>query len=244
MDLTFKCHSDTPEEYYDCFMKGLKERNPGEPEFHQAVAEVSKSVIPFIFDHPKYIKGQILERLSEPDRLVSFRVCWEDDEGNIRTNRGFRVQFSNTIGPYKGGLRFHPSVNQSVLKFLGFEQIFKNSLTGLPIGAGKGGANFDPKGKSDAEIMRFCQSFMIELYRHIGEDVDVPAGDIGVGGREISYMFGDPPRRGTSVVHTMDPLASLLSSRRAAPLGRCRCSTSCRRRRSSRPRAGPARPRP
>ncbi|MEC7277676.1 MAG: NADP-specific glutamate dehydrogenase [Bdellovibrionota bacterium] len=190
MDLTFKCHSDTPEEYYDCFMKGLKERNPGEPEFHQAVAEVSKSVIPFIFDHPKYIKGQILERLSEPDRLVSFRVCWEDDEGNIRTNRGFRVQFSNTIGPYKGGLRFHPSVNQSVLKFLGFEQIFKNSLTGLPIGAGKGGANFDPKGKSDAEIMRFCQSFMIELYRHIGEDVDVPAGDIGVGGREISYMFG------------------------------------------------------
>lgn len=190
MDQTFKCYADTPDEYYDCFIKGLKERNPGEPEFHQAVAEVSKSIVPYIFDHPKYIKGQVLERLSEPDRLVSFRVCWEDDEGNIRTNRGFRVQFNNTIGPYKGGLRFHPSVNQSVLKFLGFEQIFKNSLTGLPIGGGKGGANFDPKGKSDAEIMRFCQSFMIELYRHIGEDVDVPAGDIGVGAREISYMFG------------------------------------------------------
>ncbi len=190
MDQTFKCYADTPEEYYDCFIRGLKERNPGEPEFHQAVAEVSKSIVPYIFDNPKYIKGQVLERLSEPDRLVSFRVCWEDDEGNIRTNRGFRVQFNNTIGPYKGGLRFHPSVNQSVLKFLGFEQIFKNSLTGLPIGGGKGGANFDPKGKSDAEIMRFCQSFMIELYRHIGEDVDVPAGDIGVGAREISYMFG------------------------------------------------------
>lgn len=190
MDQTFNCFTDDPSEYYDCFMKGLVERNPGEPEFHQAVAEVSQSIIPYIFEHKKYIKGQILERLSEPDRLVSFRVCWEDDEGNIRTNRGFRVQFNNSIGPYKGGLRFHPTVNQSVLKFLGFEQIFKNSLTGLPIGAGKGGANFNPKGKSDAEIMRFCQSYMTELYRHIGEDVDVPAGDIGVGGREISYMFG------------------------------------------------------
>ncbi|MCR9203256.1 MAG: NADP-specific glutamate dehydrogenase [Halobacteriovoraceae bacterium] len=190
MDKTFNCVTDTPEEYFECFMEGLIERNPGEPEFHQAVSEVSKSIVPFIFENPKYLKGQILERLTEPDRLLSFRVCWEDDQGNIRTNRGFRVQFNNSIGPYKGGLRFHPSVNQSIFKFLGFEQIFKNSLTGLPIGAGKGGANFDPKGKSDAEIMRFCQSYMIELYRHIGEDVDVPAGDIGVGGREISYMFG------------------------------------------------------
>jgi glutamate dehydrogenase (NADP+) len=190
MDSTFFCHTEDPQEYFDCFMQGLIDRNPGEPEFHQAVAEVSKSIVPYIFENKKYIKGQILERLSEPDRLVSFRVCWEDDEGNIRTNRGFRVQFNNSIGPYKGGLRFHPTVNQSVLKFLGFEQIFKNSLTGLPIGAGKGGANFDPKGKSDSEIMRFCQSYMTELYRHIGEDVDVPAGDIGVGGREISYMFG------------------------------------------------------
>lgn len=190
MDSTFFCHTDDPKEYYDCFMQGLINRNPGEPEFHQAVAEVSKTIVPFIFENKKYIKGQILERLSEPDRLVSFRVCWEDDQGNIRTNRGFRVQFNNSIGPYKGGLRFHPTVNQSVLKFLGFEQIFKNSLTGLPIGAGKGGANFDPKGKSDREIMRFCQSYMTELYRHIGEDVDVPAGDIGVSGREISYMFG------------------------------------------------------
>lgn len=190
MDSTFFCQTNDPQEYFDCFMQGLINRNPGEPEFHQAVAEVSRSIVPFIFENKKYIKGQILERLSEPDRLVSFRVCWEDDEGNIRTNRGFRVQFNNSIGPYKGGLRFHPTVNQSVLKFLGFEQIFKNSLTGLPIGAGKGGANFDPKGKSDSEIMRFCQSYMTELYRHIGEDVDVPAGDIGVGGREISYMFG------------------------------------------------------
>ncbi len=190
MDNTFICETQNPKEYFDCFMQGLIDRNPGEPEFHQAVAEVSKSIVPFLYENQKYVKGQVLERLSEPDRLLSFRVCWEDDKGNIRTNRGYRVQFNNSIGPYKGGLRFHPTVNQSVLKFLGFEQIFKNSLTGLPIGAGKGGANFDPKGKSDSEIMRFCQSFMTELYRHIGEDVDVPAGDIGVGGREISYMFG------------------------------------------------------
>lgn len=172
------------------FMEGLEKRNPGEPEFHQAVMEVAATIIPFLERNPKYKKMQILERMAEPDRVVSFRVCWEDDEGNIRVNRGHRVQMNNAIGPYKGGIRFHPSVNTSVLKFLAFEQAFKNSLTGLPMGAGKGGANFNPKGKSEGEVMRFCQSFMTELYRHIGANIDVPAGDIGVGGREIGYMFG------------------------------------------------------
>lgn len=174
----------------NAFMEGLEKRNPGEPEFHQAVMEVAATIIPFLDNNPKYREMQILERMAEPDRVISFRVCWEDDKGNIRVNRGHRIQMNNAIGPYKGGLRFHPSVNTSVLKFLAFEQTFKNSLTGLPMGAGKGGANFNPKGKSTNEIMRFCQSFMTELYRHIGADVDVPAGDIGVGAREIGFMFG------------------------------------------------------
>ena len=176
------------------FMEGLEKRNPGEPEFHQAVMEVASTIIPFLQNNPRYKEMMILERMAEPDRVISFRVCWEDDKGNIRVNRGHRVQMNNAIGPYKGGLRFHPSVNTSVLKFLAFEQTFKNSLTGLPMGAGKGGANFNPKGKSLNEIMRFCQSFMTELYRHIGADVDVPAGDIGVGAREIGYMFGQYKR--------------------------------------------------
>ena len=176
------------------FMEGLIKRNPGEKEFHQAVEEVAASVIPYINKHPKYIENQILERMTEPDRTIIFRVCWQDDNGSIRTNRGYRVQFNNSIGPYKGGLRFHPSVNLSILKFLGFEQTFKNSLTTLPMGAGKGGSDFNPKGKSEREIMRFCQAFMTELSKHIGENIDVPAGDIGVGAREISYMFGQYKR--------------------------------------------------
>lgn len=174
----------------DDFMDGVKRRNPGETEFHQAVFEVASTIYPFIADKPKYHKWEIMRRIAEPDRVIIFRVTWQDDAGNIRVNRGYRVQNNNAIGPYKGGIRFHPSVNLSILKFLGFEQTFKNSLTGLPMGGGKGGADFNPKGKSDAEVMRFCQSFMNELYRHIGEDIDVPAGDIGVGGREIGYMFG------------------------------------------------------
>lgn len=172
------------------FMEGLKKRNPGEPEFHQAALEVAATLLPYIDENPIYREMQILERMAEPDRIVSFRVCWEDDNKNVRVNRGFRVQFNNAIGPYKGGCRFHPTVTQSVLKFLGFEQQFKNSLTGLPMGGGKGGANFNPKGKSEGEVMRFCQAFMLELFRHIGPDTDVPAGDIGVGAREIGYMFG------------------------------------------------------
>lgn len=172
------------------FMRGLKKRNPYEKEFHQAVEEVAASVLPWYLDHDVYKKEQILERLTEPDRIIIFRVSWETDKGEVRANRAWRVQFNNALGPYKGGLRFHPSVCQSVLKFLGFEQIFKNSLTGLPMGGAKGGSNFNPKGKSDREVMRFCQSLMTELHRHIGEDTDVPAGDIGVGAREISYLFG------------------------------------------------------
>jgi glutamate dehydrogenase (NADP+) len=189
MDETFFCVTDSPEEYLNCFSHGLKKRNPGQPEFYQAVYEVAQSLAPYLFKNKRYLKEQILERLTEPDRMITFRVCWEDDKGNVRTNRGYRVQFNNSIGPYKGGLRFHPSVNEGVFKFLAFEQIFKNSLTGLPIGGAKGGANFNVRGKSDREIMRFCQSFMTELHRHIGENVDVPAGDIGVGNREISYLF-------------------------------------------------------
>ena len=182
------------QEYLERFMAGLERRNPGELEFHQAVCEVASTIFPFIADKPRYHENQILERMAEPDRAVHFRVPWTDDEGNVRTNRGFRVQFNSAIGPYKGGLRFHPSVNLSILKFLGYEQTFKNSLTGLPMGGAKGGANFNPKGKSDNEVMRFCQSFITELYRHIGEDTDVPAGDIGVGAREIGYMFGQYKR--------------------------------------------------
>jgi glutamate dehydrogenase (NADP+) len=186
--------SGKTQEYFERYMSGVEKRNPGEPEFVQAVYEVAASIFPFIADKPIYHEMQILERMAEPERVISFRVPWTDDNGNIRTNRGWRVQFNSAIGPYKGGIRFHPSVNQSILKFLGFEQTFKNSLTGLPMGGGKGGANFNPKGKSDLEIMRFCQSFMTELYRHIGENTDVPAGDIGVGGREIGYMFGQYKR--------------------------------------------------
>lgn len=176
------------------FMGGVKKRNPGQTEFIQAVQEVAQDIFDFIGDKVEYHEAQILRRIAEPDRVISFRVCWEDDNQNVRVQRGWRVQNNNAIGPYKGGIRFHPSVNESVLKFLAFEQTFKNSLTGLPMGGGKGGANFNPKGKSDHEVMRFCQSFMTELYRHIGPDTDVPAGDIGVGGREIGYMFGQYKR--------------------------------------------------
>jgi glutamate dehydrogenase (NADP+) len=184
----------TPERFLECFMAGLIKRNPGELEFHQAVKEVAESVVPFMFNHKEYFDELILERMTEPDRSIIFRVCWENDEGKVHVNKGYRVQFNNAIGPYKGGLRFHPSVNLSILKFLGFEQQFKNSLTTLPMGAGKGGSDFNPKGKSDREIMRFCQAYMTELSKYIGEDMDVPAGDIGVGAREISYMFGQYKR--------------------------------------------------
>ncbi len=178
----------------DQFMAGLKRRNPDEREFHQAVYEVAANVFDYISDKEIYHQWQILRRIAEPDRIIIFRVCWEDDNGNIRVNRGYRVQNNNAIGPYKGGIRFHPSVTLSILKFLAFEQTFKNSLTGLPMGGGKGGSDFNPKGKSDNEVMRFCQSFMTELHRHVGDDIDVPAGDIGVGAREIGYMFGQYKR--------------------------------------------------
>jgi len=178
----------------DTFIKGVKKRNPGQDEFVQAVTEVAQDIYDFIDDKEQYHSAQILRRIAEPDRVISFRVCWEDDNHNVRVQRGWRVQNNNAIGPYKGGIRFHPSVTESVLKFLAFEQTFKNSLTGLPMGGGKGGANFNPKGKSDAEVMRFCQSYMSELYRHIGPNTDVPAGDIGVGAREIGYMFGQYKR--------------------------------------------------
>jgi glutamate dehydrogenase (NADP+) len=176
------------------FMNEVTAQNPHEPEFIQAVQEVAETVIPFIANHPKYAKEQILKRMVEPERVIMFRVPWTDDQGDVQVNRGYRVEFNSAIGPYKGGLRFHPTVNLSVLKFLGFEQVFKNSLTTLPMGGGKGGADFNPKGKSDREVMQFCQSFMTELSRHIGPNTDVPAGDIGVGGREIGYMFGQYKR--------------------------------------------------
>ena len=175
-------------------MAGLIRRNPGETEFHQAVREVSATVLPFLTTRPEFRETRVLERLTEADRIIIFRVGWEDDQGNIRSNRGYRVQWSSAIGPYKGGLRFHKNVTLSILKFLAFEQTFKNSLTGLPMGGGKGGSDFNPKGKSEREIMRFCQSFMSELYRHIGPFTDVPAGDIGVGSREVSYLFGQYKR--------------------------------------------------
>ena len=178
----------------DAFMDSVKAKNGHEPEFLQAVHEVAEAIIPFTEAHPKYKTHKILERIIEPERTILFRVPWLDDQGNVQVNRGYRVEFNSAIGPYKGGLRFHPSVNLSILKFLGFEQIFKNSLTTLPMGGGKGGSDFDPKGKSDNEVMKFCQSFMTELCRHIGADTDVPAGDIGVGGREIGYMFGQYKR--------------------------------------------------
>lgn len=178
----------------DAFMDRVKAKNGHEPEFLQAVHEVAEAVIPLIEETPKYKNAMILDRIVEPERTIIFRVTWLDDNGNVQVNRGYRVEFNSAIGPYKGGLRFHPSVNLSILKFLGFEQIFKNSLTTLPMGGGKGGSDFDPKGKSDNEVMKFCQSFMTELSRHIGADTDVPAGDIGVGGREIGYMFGQYKR--------------------------------------------------
>ncbi|MEO8147999.1 MAG: NADP-specific glutamate dehydrogenase [Bacteroidia bacterium] len=174
----------------EAFMKHVVAKNPGEAEYHQAVFEVAESVIPFIEKNPKYAKAKILERIVEPERVLMFRVPWIDDKGEFQINRGFRIQMNSAIGPYKGGLRFHPTVYLGILKFLAFEQVFKNSLTTLPMGGGKGGSDFDPKGKSDNEVMRFCQSFMTELYRHIGADVDVPAGDIGVGGREVGFLFG------------------------------------------------------
>lgn len=180
--------------YVSHLMERVVKRNPNEPEFHQAIREVLESLEPVVERHPDYIESGVLERIVEPERQIMFRVPWMDDNGQVQVNRGFRMEFSSAIGPYKGGLRFHPSVNASIIKFLGFEQIFKNSLTGLPIGGGKGGSDFDPKGKSDGEVMRFCQSFMTELYRHIGPDTDVPAGDIGVGGREIGYMYGQYKR--------------------------------------------------
>ena len=181
-------------EYLKRVYDGLAQRNANEPEFLQAVREVLESIQPVVEKHPEYEKAALIERLVEPERIITFRVPWVDDQGKVQVNRGYRVQFNSAIGPYKGGLRFHPSVNQGILKFLGFEQTFKNSLTTLPMGGGKGGSDFDPHGKSDMEVMRFCQSFMTELYRHIGQFVDCPAGDIGVGGREVGYLFGQYKR--------------------------------------------------
>lgn len=183
-----------PQQVISEIMETVTKRNPNEPEFHQAVLEVLESLVPVIEAHPEFVRAGILHRIVEPERQIIFRVPWVDDQGQVQVNRGFRVQFNSSIGPYKGGLRFHPSVYLGIIKFLGFEQILKNALTGLPIGGGKGGSDFDPKCKSDGEIMRFCQSFMTELYRHIGAEVDVPAGDIGVGGREVGYLYGQYKR--------------------------------------------------
>lgn len=180
--------------FVDAFMADLKAKNPAQPEFHQAVHEVVDSLMPVVERHPEYQEAKILQRIVEPERVLMFRIPWVDDRGQMQVNRGFRIEFNSAIGPYKGGLRFHPSVNLGILKFLGFEQIFKNSLTTLPMGGGKGGSDFDPKGKSDNEVMAFCQSLMSELFRHIGPNTDVPAGDIGVGGREIGYLFGQYKR--------------------------------------------------
>jgi glutamate dehydrogenase (NADP+) len=177
-------------QYVSEVFETIKNRDPEQVEFHQAAKEILESLVPVVAKHPHYMEYGILERIVEPDRVISFRVPWVDDQGKVRVNRGYRVQYNSALGPYKGGIRFHPSVNLSIIKFLGFEQIFKNALTGMPIGGGKGGSDFDPKGKSEGEIMRFCQSFMTELSNHIGQDIDVPAGDIGVGAREIGYMFG------------------------------------------------------
>ncbi len=181
-------------QYLESVLATVKAKNRGEDEFLQAVEEVLQSLSPVLDKHPEYVEAKIVDRVVEPERMIVFRVPWIDDAGNVQVNRGFRVEFNSAIGPYKGGLRFHPSVNQGILKFLGFEQVFKNSLTTLPMGGGKGGSDFDPKGKSDNEVMRFCQSFMSELSRHIGPNTDVPAGDIGVGGREIGYLFGQYKR--------------------------------------------------
>ena len=181
-------------QYLNELMERVVKRNANEPEFHQTVKEVLESIEPVVEARPEYIKSGVLERMVEPERIIKFRVPWVDDNGNVQVNRGFRIQFNSAIGPYKGGIRFHPSVYEGIIKFLGFEQTFKNSLTSLPMGGGKGGSDFDPQGKSDAEVMRFCQSFMTELSRHIGADLDVPAGDIGVGAREVGYMFGQYKR--------------------------------------------------
>ncbi len=181
-------------QYLNDLMDRVVKRNANEPEFHQAVQEVLESIEPVIEAHPEYVKSGVIERMVEPERIIKFRVPWVDDNGNVQVNRGFRIQFNSAIGPYKGGLRFHPSVYEGIIKFLGFEQVFKNSLTSLPMGGGKGGSDFDPRGKSDAEVMRFCQSFMTELSKYIGPDTDVPAGDIGVGAREIGYLFGQYKR--------------------------------------------------
>src|SRR2546421_6952022 len=178
----------------------VKKRNPNEPEFLQAVTEVLESIRPVIERHKKYRDGKILERLVEPERVIPFRVPWVDDNDQVQVNRGFRVQMNSALGPYKGGLRFHPTVSASIIKFLAFEQVFKNSLTTLPMGGGKGGSDFDPKGKSDQEVMRFCQSFMTELFRHVGPNTDVPAGDIGVGGRGVGYLFGQYKRPGNEII--------------------------------------------
>ncbi len=194
MTTTTVSNDQLAKEYVDGVFEQLKQQNSYQAEFLQAAEEIFISLVPVFAQHPEYIKANILSRIVEPDRIISFRVAWQDDNNQVQVNRGYRVQYSNVMGPYKGGLRFHPSVNESIIKFLGFEQIFKNALTSQPIGGGKGGSNFDPKGKSDSEIMRFCQAFMTELYRHIGPDVDVPAGDIGVGAREVGYLWGQYKR--------------------------------------------------
>lgn len=212
-------------EYLLGIYEGLVQRNPEQKEFLQAVEEVLESLEPVIAAHPEYEKAGLIERMVEPERVVMFRVPWVDDNGKVQVNRGYRVQFNSAIGPYKGGLRFHPSVNLSIIKFLGFEQVFKNSLTGLPMGGGKGGCDFDPHSKSDAEVMRFCQSFMTELYRHIGPDTDVPAGDIGVGGREIGYLFGEYKRITNSFVGVLTgkgiPYGGSLARTEATGYGLC-----------------------
>ncbi len=194
MTTTTVSNDQLAKEYVDGVFEQLKQQNSYQAEFLQAAEEIFISLVPVFAQHPEYIKANILSRIVEPDRIISFRVAWQDDNNQVQVNRGYRVQYSNVMGPYKGGLRFHPSVNESIIKFLGFEQIFKNALTSQPIGGGKGGSNFDPKGKSDSEIMRFCQAFMTELYRLIGPDVDVPAGDIGVGAREVGYLWGQYKR--------------------------------------------------
>jgi glutamate dehydrogenase (NADP+) len=196
LDVSVKTHTRTPsvKEYVQQVLTGIRAKNPAEPEFHQATQEVFDSLVPVLERHSEYRSAKLLERIAEPERVIMFRVPWMDDRGEVQVNRGFRIEMNSAIGPYKGGLRFHASVNLGILKFLAFEQVFKNSLTTLPMGGGKGGSDFDPKGKSDAEVMRFCQSFMTELWRHIGPDTDVPAGDIGVGGREIGFLFGQYKR--------------------------------------------------
>ncbi|HEX3113826.1 MAG TPA: Glu/Leu/Phe/Val dehydrogenase dimerization domain-containing protein, partial [Candidatus Eisenbacteria bacterium] len=196
LDVSVKSPTRTPsvKDYVQQVLVQIRAKNPAEPEFHQATQEVFDSLVPVLERHPEYRSARLLERISEPERVIMFRVPWMDDRGEVQVNRGFRIEMSSAIGPYKGGLRFHASVNLGILKFLAFEQVFKNSLTTLPMGGGKGGSDFDPKGRSDAEVMRFCQSFMTELWRHIGPDTDVPAGDIGVGGREIGFLFGQYKR--------------------------------------------------